>query len=129
MGRSMNGLDGKDRELVLGRRTYEIFEAWGARGRKRAVGGVRTVLLLERRSRRFFGLGLSVVDCSPTWSVWLACRVRFTHRCKPTAFRSVRSLYLASASLLVAFACPCDVPASRREDLVCVDIYSALLKG
>lgn len=27
MGRSMNGLDGKDRELVLGRRTYEIFEA------------------------------------------------------------------------------------------------------
>jgi dihydrofolate reductase len=28
MGRSMNGLDGKDRELVLGRRTYEIFEAY-----------------------------------------------------------------------------------------------------
>jgi dihydrofolate reductase len=27
-GRSMNGLDGKDRELVLGRRTYEIFEAY-----------------------------------------------------------------------------------------------------
>jgi dihydrofolate reductase len=26
--RSMNGLDGKDRELVLGRRTYEIFEAY-----------------------------------------------------------------------------------------------------
>ena len=25
---SMNGLDGKDRELVLGRRTYEIFEAY-----------------------------------------------------------------------------------------------------
>jgi dihydrofolate reductase len=24
----MNGLDGKDRELVLGRRTYEIFEAY-----------------------------------------------------------------------------------------------------
>ncbi|MBP0620843.1 dihydrofolate reductase family protein [Cupriavidus consociatus] len=28
MGRSMNGFDGKDRELVLGRRTYEIFEAY-----------------------------------------------------------------------------------------------------
>ena len=28
MGRSMNGLDGKDRELVLGRKTYEIFEAY-----------------------------------------------------------------------------------------------------
>jgi dihydrofolate reductase len=27
MGRSMNGFDGKDRELLLGRRTYEIFEA------------------------------------------------------------------------------------------------------
>lgn len=27
MGRNMNGLDGKDRELVLGRRTYDIFEA------------------------------------------------------------------------------------------------------
>jgi dihydrofolate reductase len=27
-GRAMNGLDGKDRELVLGRRTYEIFEAY-----------------------------------------------------------------------------------------------------
>ena len=27
MGRSMNGLDGKDRDLVLGRRTYEIFAA------------------------------------------------------------------------------------------------------
>ncbi|MBV2181264.1 MAG: dihydrofolate reductase family protein [Castellaniella sp.] len=27
MGRSMNGFDAKDRELVLGRRTYEIFEA------------------------------------------------------------------------------------------------------
>jgi dihydrofolate reductase len=27
-GRSMNGLDGKDRELVLGRRTYETFEAY-----------------------------------------------------------------------------------------------------
>jgi dihydrofolate reductase len=27
-GRSMDGLDGKDRELVLGRRTYEIFEAY-----------------------------------------------------------------------------------------------------
>jgi dihydrofolate reductase len=27
MGQSMAGLDGKDRELVLGRRTYEIFEA------------------------------------------------------------------------------------------------------
>ncbi|MCW7539661.1 dihydrofolate reductase family protein [Aquabacterium sp. A7-Y] len=27
MGRSMSGFDGKDRELVLGRRTYEIFEA------------------------------------------------------------------------------------------------------
>jgi dihydrofolate reductase len=26
--RDMNGLDGKDRELVLGRRTYEIFEAY-----------------------------------------------------------------------------------------------------
>jgi len=28
MGRSMHGFDGKDRELVLGRRTYEIFEAY-----------------------------------------------------------------------------------------------------
>ena len=28
MGRSMDGLDGKDRELVLGRKTYEIFEAY-----------------------------------------------------------------------------------------------------
>ena len=28
MGGSMDGLDGKDRELVLGRRTYEIFEAY-----------------------------------------------------------------------------------------------------
>ena len=28
MGRSMNGFDGKDRELVLGRKTYEIFEAY-----------------------------------------------------------------------------------------------------
>lgn len=27
MGQSMAGFDGKDRELVLGRRTYEIFEA------------------------------------------------------------------------------------------------------
>lgn len=27
MGRNMDGFDGKDRELVLGRRTYEIFEA------------------------------------------------------------------------------------------------------
>jgi len=27
-GRDMKGLDGKDRELVLGRRTYEIFEAY-----------------------------------------------------------------------------------------------------
>ncbi|MGB3424057.1 MAG: dihydrofolate reductase family protein [Castellaniella sp.] len=27
MGRSMHGFDGKDRELVLGRKTYEIFEA------------------------------------------------------------------------------------------------------
>ena len=27
MGASMDGFDGKDRELVLGRRTYEIFEA------------------------------------------------------------------------------------------------------
>jgi dihydrofolate reductase len=27
-GRSMSGLDGKDRDLVLGRRTYEIFEAY-----------------------------------------------------------------------------------------------------
>ncbi|MBL8380494.1 MAG: dihydrofolate reductase family protein [Burkholderiales bacterium] len=27
MGRSMSGFDGKDRDLVLGRRTYEIFEA------------------------------------------------------------------------------------------------------
>ena len=27
MGQSMSGFDGKDRELVLGRRTYEIFEA------------------------------------------------------------------------------------------------------
>ena len=26
--RDMMGLDGKDRELVLGRRTYEIFEAY-----------------------------------------------------------------------------------------------------
>ena len=26
--RDMRGLDGKDRELVLGRRTYEIFEAY-----------------------------------------------------------------------------------------------------
>lgn len=26
--RNMNGLDGKDRELLLGRRTYEIFEAY-----------------------------------------------------------------------------------------------------
>lgn len=33
MGRSMQGFDGKDRELVLGRRTYEIFEAyWPYRG-------------------------------------------------------------------------------------------------
>lgn len=24
----MNGLDGKDREFVLGRRTYEVFEAY-----------------------------------------------------------------------------------------------------
>ena len=28
MSRSMNGLDGKDREFVLGRRTYEVFEAY-----------------------------------------------------------------------------------------------------
>jgi dihydrofolate reductase len=28
LGRDMRGLDGKDRELVLGRRTYEIFEAY-----------------------------------------------------------------------------------------------------
>src|SRR5689334_24404298 len=28
MGGSMDGLDGKDRELVLGRKTYEIFEAY-----------------------------------------------------------------------------------------------------
>ncbi|MES2483678.1 MAG: dihydrofolate reductase family protein [Pseudomonadota bacterium] len=28
MGESMDGFDGKDRELVLGRRTYEIFEAY-----------------------------------------------------------------------------------------------------
>lgn len=28
MGRSMQGFDGRDRELVLGRRTYEIFEAY-----------------------------------------------------------------------------------------------------
>ncbi|TAN25830.1 MAG: dihydrofolate reductase [Castellaniella sp.] len=28
MGRSMSGFDGKDRELLLGRRTYEIFEAY-----------------------------------------------------------------------------------------------------
>lgn len=28
MGRSMKGLDGKDRELVLGRRTYEIFDGY-----------------------------------------------------------------------------------------------------
>ncbi len=28
MSRSMSGFDGKDRELVLGRRTYEIFEAY-----------------------------------------------------------------------------------------------------
>jgi dihydrofolate reductase len=27
MGRSMTGFDGKDRDLVLGRKTYEIFEA------------------------------------------------------------------------------------------------------
>lgn len=27
MGRSMAGFDGKDRELLLGRKTYEIFEA------------------------------------------------------------------------------------------------------
>src|SRR5258706_13710021 len=27
-GRDMRGLDGKDRELVLGRRNYEIFEAY-----------------------------------------------------------------------------------------------------
>lgn len=27
MGRSMNGFDGKDRELLLGRKTYDIFEA------------------------------------------------------------------------------------------------------
>jgi dihydrofolate reductase len=28
MGRDMRGLDGKDRELLLGRKTYEIFEAY-----------------------------------------------------------------------------------------------------
>jgi dihydrofolate reductase len=28
MGRTMNGFDGKDRELLLGRRTYEIFDAY-----------------------------------------------------------------------------------------------------
>ncbi|NML47464.1 dihydrofolate reductase family protein [Ramlibacter sp. G-1-2-2] len=28
MGRDMKGFDGKDRELLLGRRTYEIFEAY-----------------------------------------------------------------------------------------------------
>lgn len=28
MGRSMDGFDGQNRELVLGRRTYEIFEAY-----------------------------------------------------------------------------------------------------
>jgi dihydrofolate reductase len=28
VGRDMKGFDGKDRELVLGRRTYEIFEAY-----------------------------------------------------------------------------------------------------
>src|SRR5690349_11184231 len=28
LGRDMKGLDGKDRELVLGRRTYDIFEAY-----------------------------------------------------------------------------------------------------
>lgn len=28
MGRDMRGFDGKDRELLLGRRTYEIFEAY-----------------------------------------------------------------------------------------------------
>jgi dihydrofolate reductase len=28
MGESMDGFDGKGRELVLGRRTYEIFEAY-----------------------------------------------------------------------------------------------------
>ncbi len=28
MGQSMRGFDGKDRELLLGRRTYEIFEAY-----------------------------------------------------------------------------------------------------
>src|SRR5436190_449190 len=28
MDQSMRGFDGKDRELVLGRRTYEIFEAY-----------------------------------------------------------------------------------------------------
>jgi dihydrofolate reductase len=28
MGRTMNGLDGKGRELLLGRKTYEIFEAY-----------------------------------------------------------------------------------------------------
>ena len=28
MGQSMSGFDGKDRELVLGRKTYEIFEAY-----------------------------------------------------------------------------------------------------
>src|SRR4051812_40916457 len=27
MGQTMSGFDGKDRELVLGRKTYEIFEA------------------------------------------------------------------------------------------------------
>src|SRR5262245_51366519 len=28
MGGTMDGLDGKDRELLLGRKTYEIFEAY-----------------------------------------------------------------------------------------------------
>lgn len=28
MGRSLSGFDGKDRDVVLGRRTYEIFEAY-----------------------------------------------------------------------------------------------------
>jgi dihydrofolate reductase len=27
MGLSVSGFDGKDRELVLGRKTYEMFEA------------------------------------------------------------------------------------------------------
>ena len=31
MDTSASGFDGKDRELVLGRRTYEIFEAYCAR--------------------------------------------------------------------------------------------------